>query len=105
MSENAPVVEPKRIPRLIEILLVEDNPADIRLTREALKDSKTLNNLHVAMDGLDALAYLKREGEHANRPRPDLLLLDLNLPRAASALSPICAIFATMRWLTCFGWR
>ena len=76
-----PVIEPRDIPRPIEILLVEDNPADIRLTREALKDSKTLNNLYVAEDGLQALAYLRCEGEHAQRPRPDLVLLDLNLPR------------------------
>ncbi|MBK1650068.1 response regulator [Rhabdochromatium marinum] len=81
MSEHSPVIDSQGQPRPIEILLVEDNPADIRLTREALKDSKTLNNLHVAMDGLEALAYLQCEGEHAQRPRPDLVLLDLNLPR------------------------
>lgn len=67
--------------RLIEILLVEDNPGDVRLTREALRESKLHNNLRVAVDGVDALAYLRGEGAHAGAPRPDLILLDLNLPR------------------------
>jgi len=61
----------------IEILLVEDNPADVRLTREALREGKVRNNLSVARDGEEALAFLRREGE----VRPDLILLDLNLPR------------------------
>jgi CheY-like chemotaxis protein len=65
----------------IEILLVEDNPGDVRLTREALKDAKVLNNLYVADDGFEALAFLKREGEYLNAIRPDLILLDLNLPK------------------------
>jgi CheY-like chemotaxis protein len=65
----------------IEILLVEDNPGDVRLTREALKDAKVRNTLHVAMDGVEALAFLRKEGKHAAAPRPDLILLDLNLPR------------------------
>jgi len=65
----------------IEVLLVEDNPGDIRLTREAFKDAKVHINLHVAMDGVDAMAFLRREGKHANDPRPDLILLDLNLPK------------------------
>ena len=65
----------------IEILLVEDNPGDVLLTREALKESKVLNNLHVAADGDEALAFLYKEGEYASAPRPDLILLDLNLPR------------------------
>src|ERR1700688_694672 len=65
----------------IEILLVEDSPGDIRLTREAFKDAKVYINLHVAMDGAEAMAFLKREGAHANAPRPDLILLDLNLPK------------------------
>jgi chemotaxis family two-component system response regulator Rcp1 len=65
----------------LEILLVEDNPGDVRLTREAFKDAKVLVNLHVASDGARAMAFLKREGEHADAPRPDLILLDLNLPR------------------------
>jgi two-component system, chemotaxis family, response regulator Rcp1 len=65
----------------IEVLLVEDSPGDVRLTREAFKDAKVLINLHVASDGAEAMAFLNREGEHANVPRPDLILLDLNLPR------------------------
>src|SRR6266545_3660253 len=64
-----------------EILLVEDNPGDIRLTKEALKESKILNNLHIAIDGVEALDYLRRKGRFANSPTPDLILLDLNLPR------------------------
>src|ERR1700730_4194891 len=65
----------------IEVLLVEDSPGDIRLTREAFKDAKVYINLHVALDGTEAMAFLRREGAHANAPRPDLILLDLNLPR------------------------
>jgi CheY-like chemotaxis protein len=65
----------------IEILLIEDSPADVRLTREALREEKLYNNLHVATDGEDALAFLRRKGKHAQAPRPDLILLDLNLPR------------------------
>jgi CheY-like chemotaxis protein len=65
----------------IEILLVEDNAADVRLTREALKDAKVRNQLHVAADGVEAMAFLRREGRHAGAPRPDLVLLDLNLPK------------------------
>ena len=65
----------------IEILLVEDSPGDVRLTREAFKDGKVLNNLHVAKDGVEALAFLRREGEYAHAVRPNLILLDLNLPR------------------------
>ena len=65
----------------IEILLVEDSPGDVRLTREAFKDAKVLINLHVAPDGAEAMAFLGREGKHANEPRPDLILLDLNLPK------------------------
>jgi len=65
----------------IEILLVEDNAADVRLTREALKDAKVRNQLHVAADGVEATAFLRREGRHAGAPRPDLVLLDLNLPK------------------------
>jgi CheY-like chemotaxis protein len=67
--------------RPIEVLLVEDNPGDVRLTREALKEGKVHNNLHVAPDGVEALAFLRREGRHADAVRPDLILLDLNLPR------------------------
>jgi chemotaxis family two-component system response regulator Rcp1 len=65
----------------IEVLLVEDSPGDVRLTREAFKDAKVYLNLHVASDGAEAMAFLNREGEHANAPRPDLILLDLNLPK------------------------
>jgi len=65
----------------IEILLVEDNPGDIRLTKEALKESKISNNLHVAIDGVEALDFLRKRGRFANSPTPDLILLDLNLPR------------------------
>src|SRR5580692_8290658 len=65
----------------IEVLLVEDSPGDVRLTREAFKDAKVHINLHVALDGTEAMAFLKREGDYANVPRPDLILLDLNLPR------------------------
>lgn len=72
-------MRPEPLP--IEILLVEDNPADVRLTREALKDAKVLNRLSVVMDGEEAMAFLRREGRHAEAPRPDLILLDLNLPR------------------------
>jgi len=67
--------------RAIEILLVEDNPGDARLTQEALREGKIRNNLHHAGDGVEALAFLRREGEHAKAPMPDLVLLDLNLPR------------------------
>jgi two-component system, chemotaxis family, response regulator Rcp1 len=65
----------------IEVLLVEDSPGDVRLTREAFKDAKVHINLHVASDGAKAMAFLKREGGYANVPRPDLILLDLNLPK------------------------
>jgi len=65
----------------VEILLVEDSPGDVRLTMEALKEAKVLNNLNVAADGIEAMAFLKHEGAHAKAPRPDVILLDLNLPR------------------------
>jgi CheY-like chemotaxis protein len=67
--------------RPIEILLVEDNPGDVRLTEEALRDAKVSNHMSVARDGVEALAFLRREGEHAAAPTPDLILLDLNMPR------------------------
>lgn len=67
--------------RLIEILLVEDNPGDIRLTQEGLKETKMLNNLYVTMDGAEALDFLRKVGKYADVPRPDLILLDLNLPK------------------------
>jgi len=65
----------------IEILLVEDNPGDVRLTQEALRDGKVLNHLSVVGDGVEALAFLHKEGPYANAPCPDLILLDLNLPK------------------------
>jgi CheY-like chemotaxis protein len=65
----------------IQILLVEDNPGDVRLTREALRDARVRNQLHVATDGEDAMAFLRREGGYAAAPSPDLVLLDLNLPK------------------------
>jgi len=65
----------------IEILLVEDNPGDVRLTVEALKDGKVSNRLSVVGDGVEAMAFLRREGRFANAPRPHLILLDLNLPK------------------------
>lgn len=64
----------------IIILLVEDNPGDVRLTKEALKDSKLTNHLYVTEDGIHAVQFLRREGIYADAPRPDLILLDLNLP-------------------------
>jgi len=67
--------------RPIEILLVDDNPGDVRLTLEALRDSKIQNHLHVAKDGVEAIAFLRRKGEYADAPHPDLILLDLNLPK------------------------
>ena len=65
----------------MEVLIVEDSPGDVRLTREAFRDAKVHINLHVASDGAEAMAFLEREGEHLNSPRPDLILLDLNLPK------------------------
>lgn len=65
----------------VEILLVEDNPGDVRLTREALAEGKVVNRLSVVENGEEALQYLRREGPYASSPRPDLVLLDLNLPR------------------------
>jgi chemotaxis family two-component system response regulator Rcp1 len=64
-----------------EVLLVEDSPGDVRLTREALRDVDAAINLSVATDGVGAMAFLRREGEHRKAPRPDLILLDLNLPK------------------------
>jgi len=67
--------------RPVEILLVEDNPGDVRLMQEVLRDAKVRNNLRVVKDGVEALAYLYREGDYAHTVRPDLIFLDLNLPR------------------------
>ena len=65
----------------IEVLLVEDSPGDVRLTREAFRDANPTIRLHVAADGVEAMAFLKRTGAHTLAPRPDLILLDLNLPK------------------------
>jgi len=65
----------------VEILLVEDNPGDVRLTKEALREGKVYNNLHWAKDGVEALEFLRQEGKHSAAPRPDIILLDLNLPK------------------------
>ena len=66
---------------LIEILLVEDDPADVKLTMRALRKGRVLNNIHVARDGIEAMQYLRKEGTFADAPRPDLIILDLNMPR------------------------
>jgi len=65
----------------IQVLLVEDSPGDVRLTREAFREANMSIQLHVATDGMEALAFLKQEAPHLNAPRPDLILLDLNLPK------------------------
>jgi chemotaxis family two-component system response regulator Rcp1 len=67
--------------REVNILLVEDNPGDVRLTVEALRDGRIANQLHIAHDGEDAMDFVRQQGHHAGAPRPDLILLDLNLPR------------------------
>ena len=65
----------------IEILLVEDNPGDVRLTKEALKEGKVYSNLHTVKDGVEAMEFLRRGGKYRSVPRPDIILLDLNLPK------------------------
>lgn len=67
--------------KVIDILLVEDNPGDVRLAQEALKESKIRNKMSVVIDGVEAMAFLRQQGKYAGAPRPDLILLDLNLPR------------------------
>ena len=67
--------------KVIDVLLVEDDPGDVLMTREAFADHKLKNTLHVVDNGLDAMAFLRKEGEFADAPTPDLVLLDLNLPR------------------------
>jgi CheY-like chemotaxis protein len=67
--------------KIADLLLVEDNPGDVRLTQEAFKEGKIKINLHVVRDGEEAMAFLRRQGQYAGVPRPDLVLLDLNLPR------------------------
>ena len=70
----------KEFGKPIDILLVEDNPGDVRLMLEALKEGKVLNRVSVVEDGLEAMAFMRQEGKYADVPRPDLILLDLNLP-------------------------
>jgi two-component system, chemotaxis family, response regulator Rcp1 len=67
--------------KIVDILLVEDNPGDIRLTQEILKESKIHNNLNIVMDGVEAMEYLRKEGAYKDATRPDIILLDLNLPK------------------------
>lgn len=67
--------------KVIDILLVEDNPGDVRLAKEALKESKVMNKLYVVEDGVEAMSFLRRQDKYADAPYPDLILLDLNLPR------------------------
>lgn len=75
------MIDNQPLERVIKILLVEDNPADVRLTEEALKEGKLPNHLSVARDGVEALEYLQQRGRFRNASRPDMILLDLNLPR------------------------
>lgn len=70
-----------RTHEMIEILLVEDSPGDVRLTREALREARVANRLSVVGDGIETMQFLRQEGKYATAPRPDLILLDLNLPR------------------------
>jgi two-component system, chemotaxis family, response regulator Rcp1 len=73
------VIGPAATP--VEVLLVEDSPGDVRLMQEAFRDANALARIHVASDGIEALSFLHRDGVYAHSPRPDLILLDLNLPR------------------------
>jgi CheY-like chemotaxis protein len=75
------MTQPFEAEREIQVLLVEDDPGDVLMTREAFEDYKVHNQLHVVNDGEQAMAFLRQEGEYADLPRPDLVLLDLNLPR------------------------
>ena len=67
--------------KVADILLVEDNPGDVRLTLEAFKEGKMINNVNVVKNGVEAMAFLRREGEYSNAPQPDIILLDLNMPK------------------------
>jgi chemotaxis family two-component system response regulator Rcp1 len=80
LSENMDTMLMKNL-LVAEILLIEDNPADVRLMQEAMRESKIKNVLHVVRDGVEAISYLKNEGIYRDAVRPDLILLDLNLPR------------------------
>lgn len=71
----------RRSDKSMEVLLVDDNPADVRLMREAFRETRLNSTLRVAADGIEAMAYLRHEGDYASMPRPDIVLLDLNLPR------------------------
>lgn len=71
----------KTVGKAVDILLVEDNPGDVRLTKEALRDAKVLNKIFVAKDGVEAMEFLHKEGSFSDMHTPDLILLDLNLPR------------------------
>ena len=71
----------KRLSRPVEILMVEDNPGTVRLTQEVMRDSKVRNAMYVVDDGVEAMAFLRKQGRYNSAPRPDLVLLDLNLPR------------------------
>jgi CheY-like chemotaxis protein len=75
------MTQPFEAEREIQVLLVEDDPGDVLMTREAFEDYKVHNQLHVVNDGEQAMAFLRQEGDYADMPRPDLVLLDLNLPR------------------------
>jgi CheY-like chemotaxis protein len=74
-------MKPTRVGTLTNVLLVEDSPGDVRLTREAFREANGAVQLHVASDGVEAIAFLRQEGAYADAPRPDFILLDLNLPR------------------------
>jgi chemotaxis family two-component system response regulator Rcp1 len=74
-------MKPGATGRMIEVLLVEDSPGDVRLTKEAFRDANAPVHLHVASDGVEAMAFLRQEGDHIDAPRPDFILLDLNLPK------------------------
>lgn len=74
-------MDPSTHAKLVDILLVEDNAGDVRLTIETLKNAKIHNTLHVTRDGVEAMAFLRQEGNYLSVPRPDLILLDLNLPK------------------------
>jgi chemotaxis family two-component system response regulator Rcp1 len=82
-------MQSRRIHRPIEILLAEDNAGDVRLTQEAFKEGKILNQLHVVGDGVEALAFLRQEGEYKDSPRPDLILLDLNMHANCYVSKPV----------------
>jgi chemotaxis family two-component system response regulator Rcp1 len=78
MKENEKIL---KWSRPVEILLVDDNPADVALTQEAFEDNKLCNNLSVVNNGVEAMDYLRRNGQYASAPRPDIILLDLNMPK------------------------